>query len=294
MSSLFIFVMTKPTLLICPGIPKAGTTAISQHLLDSKYFHYGFDKEMHYFFLIYAKINRVYGSKYLFRYREFISKKNHKFYKEYQNFTQHNSYFDNKFSIESYINFYLELHNYTGMMPMDFAQNIVNLPQDFLQECNQELSKHFNVKILLCYRDPIKRLFSDIHKDRYYYSKYFIVNMQARSQDAKKIFYHKINLPDIHSLYTDVYTKFKTIFGKENVSYVIFEKYFDSSNDLERKKLFDFLNIPFQDIDISKYHNKSNYKETLTQEDITFAKDNLKDAYTLWQEVIGELPSEWI
>jgi hypothetical protein len=45
---------------------------------------------------------------------------------------------------------------------------------------------------------------------------------------------------------------------------------------------------------VSQNYFKTDYKETLNQEDITFAKDKLKDAYTLWQEVIGELPKEWL
>ena len=288
--------MTKPTLLICPGIAKAGTSTIVQHLRSSNCFDYGFVKENYYLYLLYrkgpvTKIDRGMCDRRLYRYvryNKFHEYIHHPFYQEYKKFTKHNTFFNN-FCIENYITYYLELAEYTGKDVMDFTQMICYLPQDFLQECNQELSKHFNVKILLCYRDPIKRLFSHIMMD-------WNISHSNRFNSAKQIFYNELTSSPsfLNTFYTDTYTKFKTIFGDENVLPIIYEKYFDSSNDLERKKLFDFINIPPQIIDLSRNYHKTDYKETLTQEDITFAKDNLKDAYTLWQEVIGELPSEWI
>jgi hypothetical protein len=290
--------MTKPTLLICPGIPKTGTTTIAQHVNTSNYFHYGFGKENYYLYLLYHKLNNpipplkidrgMCGKKLHIntRYNKFHEYIQDPFYQEYKSFTKYNNYF-NDFSIENYTNFYLELAEYTGKDVMDFTQFNCYLPQEFLQECYNHLSKHFNLKILLCYRDPIKRLFSHITMD-------WNVFHSNRFDNTKEIFYNELTQPFITTFYTDTYTKFKTIFGDENVLPIIYEKYFDSSNDLERKKLFDFINIPPQIIDLSRNYFKADYRETLNQEDITFAKDKLKDAYTLWQQVIGELPNEWI
>jgi hypothetical protein len=282
--------MTKPTLLICPGIPKTGTTTIAQHLQDSKYFHYGLAKEFVYLPLIYSKQNDS-RLDHLCKSKEFRATIQNKFYTTYKSFTKCNSFLY-EFSIENYINFYLELAEYTSMIPMDFTQHTHKLPQQFLQECYDQLSQHFNIKILLSYRDPIKRLFSHANMEHITNSSWMRPN--SNRYPAKHFFYNDLTKKHIHNLYTDTYSIFNNIFGKENVTHIIYEKYFDSSNDSERKKLFRFLNIPYQTIEISKKYNEGKYKETLTQEDITFAKDKMKDAYTLWQEVIGELPNEWI
>lgn len=290
--------MTKPTLLISPGIPKSGTTTIGHQIQDSNYFFYGFGKENYYLYLLYHKLNKPIsllkidrrmsdnGLVICTRYNKFHENIHDPFYSEYKSFTKYNNYFD-KFSIENYINFYLELAEYTGKDVMDFTQLTCYLPQDFLQECYNHLSKHFNIKILLCYRDPIKRLFSHIMMD-------WNISHSNRFYSTKQIFHNELTESFTTTFYTDTYTKFKTIFGDENVLPIIYEKYFDSSNGSERRKLFDFLNIPNQTIDLSRNYHKTDYKETLTEKDILVAKDKLRDAYALWQEVIGELPKEWI
>jgi hypothetical protein len=78
--------------------------------------------------------------------------------------------------------------------------------------------------------------------------------------------------------------KYSSIFVYENIF---------SSDDTELKNLHDYLNIPYLPLDRSKIAIKGDYRDKLTDKDIRFAKEKLRQEYAHFHRTEKVLPDQW-
>jgi hypothetical protein len=138
-----------------------------------------------------------------------------------------NKLFSHNFTIEKYIEYYRQLDEYCGdnyCAITDFSNPTFHLSKDILFEVVDKLNEYFDVKIMMIFRDPIRRLFSSL---RY-----------TDTIDFDHIFKR---LP--YKNYPRKVKEAYDVVGKENVCYLIMEDLFKSGERKEIEKLENFLNL---------------------------------------------------
>ena len=158
----------------------------------------------------------------------------------------------------------------------DFSQSYFLLPEDFLDEVNSKLKDYFDVKIILIYREPIRRLISYmgmLHSD----ANFFGINLK----DKRDLFVEYVNNPKFQSLYKDVKEKYERVF--ENVMCLTTEHFFLDRK--KQKKLTEFLEVPVIDI-LPNPQNVRNYNVQLSDEDLKLARYKLKDSIDVYEKLI--------
>ena len=175
------------------------------------------------------------------------------------------------YNLDNYISY---LNSYSN--PTDFSQSYFLLPENFLHEVNKKLKNYFDVKIILIYREPIRRLISYmgmLHSD----ASFFGVNLK----DKRDLFMEYINNPKLQSLYKDVKEKYERVF--KNVLCLTTEHFFIDQN--RQKQLTEFLEVPVINV-IPSPQNVRNYKVKLSDEDLKLARYKLKDSIDFYEKLI--------
>ena len=175
------------------------------------------------------------------------------------------------YNLDNYIS-YLNFNS----NPSDFSQSYFLLPEDFLYEVNKKLKDYFNVKIILIYREPIKRLISYmgmLHSD----ASFFGINLK----DKRDLFMEYVNNPKLQSLYKDVKEKYERVF--ENVMCLTTEHFF--LDQKKQKQLTEFLEVPVVDV-LPNPQNVRNYNIELSNEDLKLARYKLKDSIDVYEKLI--------
>jgi hypothetical protein len=276
----------KPLLVICPGLAKSGTTSLYIHLRDSKILHFGHGKEHYYLNVIYQN---NYSGEEQFK-NNFHEHNIRRFFKDDYQFKSFEDYY-NKRTLENYKNYFLEIHDYYVNQTnqfygvADFSQNYETLTLENVVEFRDYIIKHFNVKIILMIRDPIRRLYS-------------YCNMVVEQKDVKKHFYHILTDKLENFYYTKINSFFikkwgSDVWGENNSKIFFYEDLFDCSNTKNCKILHEFLNVPYFSINVNNNVLKATYFNQLTEDDIKFAKSKLKDEYTYIHKMTNYLPSKW-
>jgi len=269
--------MDKPIFLFCPGVAKSSTTLLANILFQNKAFNFGYFKECFYLnFVFYGEKNvpKTF-EKFLPKYMEKKSKSKY-LYADFDNFSKNHT-------IENYCKYYIDVYKQTQFVGgvCDFSQSYNLLPEKFLNEVKHELEKVFDVKCILLFRDPIKRLFS-------------FSNMIC-PDDANNFFLDNMRTNDIEfssNYYQYVIEKFENIFPTKDIFISSMEEMY-LENSFELLKIF--LNLETLEtskiIETSK--NSATYKQKLSEEEISFAKKKLYGNYEYWKNKFGSLPSEW-
>ena len=169
----------------------------------------------------------------------------------------------------------------------DFSTNNAGLPVWFLKQYVPTLQEHFDVKVLIINRDPVRRLFSEINtrfqKNSYEFS------------SAKEMFFHVLQYPTLrhfglHRMYEgfnaltyqkEVVSNYKLLFT--NVLEISMEKFWEGkerlSEFLEYKidNLFDNVYYPFRGSNPIHHRYLADQwmsdKEDLTEEEYEHAKN---------------------
>jgi hypothetical protein len=326
----------KPTLLLCPGTGYSATSPLYFTLAsDHQYCHGGYDKEYKFLPLMY--FNEVKSDNFEYyhdiHFRRMFDPKikdgNIKlkgglrtrppkvFYtNHYVNFTeeQKNNFYSSPYTVDKYIDYYLLHYNNVKehyQAVSDFSTDNANLPLWFLKKITPKLKEHFDVKIILIFRDPIRRLFSEVNKC--YYSNDF------EFFSAKELFFEILHHPQhtfygIHSQYENpnILTYYKDIIDHytqcfDQVHIVTMEDLWTSQEEIER--LSDFLSYK-----ITKMHQnvywppmgskapKYEYladqwmsdKEDLSQKTIDKSKQLMSIVYDDWKSKIGSISNHWL
>ena len=127
-------------LILCPGLPRSGSTSLWRLLSSND----GSVKEPHYLFGLY-NFDSTYPLLYPYEIVE-----EHKRYILERNKMRFN--LDLPYSFNDYT-------HYISKGLLDFSQSYWLLSEDYLKEIKQSLP-HFNIKIVLLYREPVQRLYS--------------------------------------------------------------------------------------------------------------------------------------
>ena len=246
-------------LILCPGFPRSGTTSLWNLLSCNNIIKGSNYKEIHYLSLLHNNYDPMYPSELINPHVSYIISKNEKRGLIYP------------YNLDNYISY---LNSYSN--PADFSQSYFLLPEDFLYEVNNKLKDYFDVKIILIYREPVKRLISYmgmLHSD----ASFFGVNLK----DKRDLFVEYVNNPKLQSLYKDVKEKYERVF--KNVMCLTTEHFF---LDQKRQKQFvEFLEVPI----LNKFPNPKNvmnYNVELSDEDLKLARYKLKDSIDFYENLI--------
>jgi hypothetical protein len=316
--------MTKPTLVLGAGTGWSGTSPLYYTLsLDHQYCHSGRVKESYY--LKHQTKNlteqKLYQNNFL---RNLLDKSilgNPPELLDYCNHTEEEfgTYSSLPLTLEKYINYYLQHYNYLKDTPYqavaDFSNTNAFLDKDYLEEIAPKLKEHFDVKVLLIYRDPVCRLFSSCNAafycdkpDHEYKNLGTIVNMRRRNiihEKYKSLTDYFLDTTSIS--YTQIYHKFAENF---NTLPIVMEQLFDlNDNKTELERLSDFLGytvtkthencyVPDMGTNAPKYQylddQWSSDREELTPELIAIARKKNAFVYDEWEKEFGSLPPSWI
>ena len=249
----------KQDIIICPGIPKSGTTSLWKFLELNDFS--GSEKESHYLTQLYDATT----DDELVELPDFMPKDTFEiFFKKWASFRLNE---DHPATYAGYIKYL----THAGFV--DFSQTYYILPETFFSQVKEELSE-YNIKIILLFREPISRLFSHCHMFR-----------RLLDVNPYEIFDKSIEVESIQNLYPDVKRKFENVF--DDVICLSTEKLF--SSDEECKRLCKFLNITNSSVNIKTIRENvySNYKglEDLTQHQIDRARELLKPSMNTYDHI---------
>tara|TARA_B100000902_G_scaffold52498_1_gene59220 strand:+ start:28030 stop:29010 length:981 start_codon:yes stop_codon:yes gene_type:complete len=323
----------KPTLLINPGTGWSATTPMFYTLaLDNKYAHQGHYKEN--WFLVKLEknddsFNEIFkianspalkGSKgkrpHDHPWGSILSGRN-----EIAKDTPMDIFFRNKIKLDDYIEYYLKhwdniKNDYAAVC--DFCNGNWGLDYGFLKMIAPKLLDHFEIKVMMEFRDPVRRFYSEIgsffantldfgsknHHD-------FRIQSLVRRKKHTKLFFHYLTQGwySNNSDYRGGYAKYVDVFGKENVYTVIMEDFWDKKQEKNQlQQISDFLSYKVEKIHENAYvpfmgKNAPQHEflkdqwasdiEELTDEEYCRAVHIMSRYYNDFQNTFGYIPDSW-
>ena len=309
----------KSTHIISLGIGWAATTPLYYTLSQSnQYLHAGHFKEFHYLRTLDCNEDPIIQSDFFTVSKDFHSKNGVIFsdfidespgrYPDLLWYSQYVKHFNKEqlkeillqsLSIEKYIEYY-QTH-YEGIKDTftatgNFSNWNANLSVPFLKRHYKKLTDAFDIKILMIFRDPVRRLFSLSNRLNHDKPKEFILKM------VEDQYLHKDTLN-----YVVLVNRYRDIFGPDNVHYVIMEDFFSHQQE-EIDKLSKFLNYQIKDIHPNVYTPdrginapKLKYLEDqwctdqikLEPEFYNYCREKMKYYYDDFEDMHGSLPADW-
>jgi hypothetical protein len=192
-------------------------------------------------------------------------------------------HYTSPFSIEKYISYYKKhwshiKHEYKAVA--DFSNPNSNLSDQFLQKYAPILKEHFDITVVMIFRDPIRRFWS-------------VINAR-RPDNIEKLFFEWS--PDI--CYSTLYKKWKKHF---NVKTIVMEEFWDGKPNEFMGYLIDniYPNAYVPDLGINAPHISylndqwESDIEVLTPDIIERAKVVFAPIYKKWYDTFGYIPQSW-
>ena len=276
-------------LLLCSGHAWAASTPMFYTLgYYNKYCHTGHNKEFPYLWQMYLEdIGDIKLSSFQYRIvREQIQTKGNRKRKKLSPMPKDFSileYWRRPFRIEYYIEYLKRVWDVVKdeyQSVADFSTALAGLSEDFLMKIKPKLIENFDIKVVMVFRDPVRRFWSQ-NAD---------VNGKLRSHDR----------------YAENYLKYCNVFGKDNVHYVIMEDFWDEEPEAI-DGLSKFLNFEIDSIsentywpfegDIIKYeslYDQWRGEKKMPIDCLPKIKEKLRPLYLQYEEIIGRLPERWI
>ena len=247
---------------------------------DTKYLHTGHRKKTHWLWILRNQDSSV-EKKFLMTPESSLqaSRQQLKFTKQEEDY-----FFSLPTSIEKYIEYYKKHWEYLdGQYKSlgDFCNKMTVANEEYLCYLRDKLSEHFDIKITLIFRDPVRKIWS-----------------QAGTQRSK-IYNTKGGIRQ-SSLYGKVYEKYVRVFGKDRVLPMVMERIWEDPSELS-----DFLGHPIIKMHRNAYYPErgTNIKEFPEFWDQWRNEKNPIDYYRLrkefdlcyqdYERVFGEVPVEW-
>ena len=138
------------------------------------------------------------------------------------------------------------------------------------------MSDNFDIKIIILFREPIKRLWSHCVN-----LSYDINGWHNKIKPPLELFYEYIDLPQFQNLYVNVKNKFEKVF--DNVLFLSTEKFFTSQTEHDR--LSDFLGISTLTL-TNSYENKTFYaNNVLSNKVIEIASEKLLPSIEIYRQL---------
>jgi len=236
--------------------------------------------------------------------------------------------FEYPMTLEKYIDYYTRHWDFikdAGYHAVaDFSNFNMNLPAEFYARIAPQLREHFNVKVLIEFRDPIRRLFSelgstiilpecptpDIPEFVTIWNKHN--TMSTKGKGHNDYFITMVNTYKICQFgvgkYAENFLKFVQYFGEKNVHHVIMEELWNPRLSRPLKELSKFLEFPITNLHRNCYvpdlgNNAPQYKElrdqwtsdleTLEQTTVDKVMPNFIPIYDHYKKVFGTIPTSW-
>tara|TARA_B100000427_G_scaffold99238_1_gene81650 strand:+ start:375 stop:1124 length:750 start_codon:yes stop_codon:yes gene_type:complete len=237
----------KPSLTLCPGLPRSGTTSLWYMLEKVKFFNI-ICKEPHFLTVLSddkTDCPTFFPKEYKNRYHQYVYSLNE---------------IEPPYSLDLY-------KKYIKDSSYDFSQSYWYISENYLEEIKQSLSD-FDIKIILLYRDPVMRLYS-------YWN--MVCSDWNLDYTPIQLYYMSLERDDCINLYPNLYNKFKRVF--DNVICLKTETFF--TNDKEQQRLLNFLGLPLVELD-NIYKNRSDVCSQLSANDIEIGKHKLKSSYDFY------------
>ena len=218
---------------------------------------------------------------------------------------QEKEFFYDSLSIENYITYYKRTwenckHDFQWVGDFSNQNAVLSIP--FMFSIRDKLLEHFDIKVTMQFRDPVRRLFSVANKcvKRHQYGD--MTPIQVMYQWLSGAF-------EPNAYYSSIYRKHAQIWGAENVKAIIMEEFWNPDNQKEQlDELSDFLDYKFTKIHENVYYpdmgsNPPKYEYLrdqwssdlvdITDEQYKTCAKLMKSVYSEFEKTFGYVPSEW-
>ena len=204
-------------------------------------------------------------------------------------------------TLETYIKYYTRhyeriKHEYSYVA--DFSNSIAQLPLNFLEKIAQKLKKHFEIKVLIIFRDPVRRLYSEL-SHKYQNDK----NLRKNYPTSKDFYWNYLTKRnfDENCEFVKRFKRFESVFSTLPV---VSEDLWGGKND-QVAKLSNFLQYDIKNLWPNCYYpemgtNAPHYEnladqynsdlEDLSDDDLAFGRKNLAKYYDEWYNEFGTTP----
>ena len=337
----------KPTLLMNVGVGWAATTPMCYTLsILQRYCHPGHIKENHYLRALCEEKGDVHTAwnwmsqtvedEMMWTYCGWRPEE-HAYCAHFHENDYIHKWWQKPLTIEKYIDYYLRhwehiKGDYAAVA--DFCNNNWNLPvidyggMRWGRVYIMELMKHFELKVLVEFRDPIRRLYSELgamfgdisqlienHEEGERAPANTLRRMGRKfiKQDRHNDFFQmglKFHIDGGGNCeYVRCYQDWEKLVGKDNILPIIMEEFWNPQYKKQQcERLSNFLNYPIKDIYPNAYFpdlgkdaprmegliDQKSDRETITEDSIKKAFPYMKRHYNDWREKFGTLPESWV
>ena len=259
----------KPKLFLCAGMPKAGTTTLWKILEDKNLINDMNYKETHYLKILCdlrdGNTDDIYPQDTKDLWKNYLVSRNKQAFG-----------LDLPYNFADYKCFLNRNLKDKFQSVADFSQTVCILPEYFLEEVRDNLCDNFDIKIIILFREPIKRLWSHCVN-----LSYDINGWHNKIKPPLELFYEYIDLPQFQNLYVNVKNNFEKVF--DNVLFLSTEKFFTSQT--EHDWLSDFLGISTLTL-TNSYENKTFYADNvLSSKVIEIAAEKLLPSIEIYRQL---------
>ncbi len=195
--------------------------------------------------------------------------------------------FEGHTDISEYISYHESL---PGERVTDFSNTNADLPEEFIERVAQELRRHFNVKVTMIFRDPVRRLYSlcnHLYKE----------DIKHRVHGTSiQYFRHKLKQP------TASYVRTYRMYSKWFPTYTIIMEDLWKNPEKELPKLSEFLEYPLKNLHRNVYHTGEMGDDLLDQHTdfiplspvgYQMGRKELEYLYNEWLSEFGNIPASW-
>jgi len=217
---------------------------------------------------------------------------------------EESQFFQETPSIDNYISYYLKhwencKHDYEWVGDFSNQNALLSIP--FMFSIRDKLLEHFDIKITMQFRDPVRRLFSVANK--------WVKNGKYPNMTPIQVMYQWLSGAfEPNAYYSSIYRKYSQIWGAENVRAIIMEELWNpETQKQELAYLSDFLDYNFTKVHENVYYpdmgsNSQKYEHLsdqwsdivdITDEQYKTCAKLMKSVYTEFQKTFGYLPDEW-
>lgn len=270
----------KPKFILFVGVGWSATKPL-YYTLSQIYncLHAGIAREHHYLKIIQStstlnSIEDLNDTNKNFKRNKFESIKFKKNIFSYEMYDHIKIFLDPPYTIEKYIEFYLNYYNYLQkntkfQYVSDFSNTNMFLSENFLKNFSTKLLENFDVKVLMIFRDPVRRYFSE---------KNFMYHISHPQLQKKYSSASEYCLNTIHKSmdYVDLYNKFDLFFDCKQL---VMEELWEGDGS-ELSNLSSFLNYDIKKLHFNVYCPDRGNKPIL--------HNKLPDQYSSDYEVLGE------
>ena len=204
-------------------------------------------------------------------------------------------------TLDTYIKYYTRhyqrvKHEYSYVH--DFSNSNAFLPLSFLQKIAPVLKKHFKIKVLIIFRDPVRRLYSELS---HHYRKSHI--LQKKYISSREYFRSYLKIGN-YSMNCEFVKRIKYYKSNFSTLSIVSEDLWGGKND-QLAKLSNFLHFDIKNLWPNCYYPEMGTKaphheyladqyesdlEDLTDDDLSFGRKYLAKYYNQWYNEFGTTP----